>query len=345
MLTPEEIERLESFDGGGTPVLTVSLDLAPARQVTRAYRIAFEDLVKETRARLAEPARDDLAREAAVVDAWLQSEELRGKGVVLVSCTPRGFWQAHVLAVGVRDHLAFEPGPDVAPLLELVDGYERYAVALVDREQARLLTVFLGEIEETASVRDDVPGKHDQGGVSQLKYQHHHETHVHWHIKRVTERLADLLRRRRFDRLIPAGPQEATAELRRLLPRARWRATRAVAGGGVHAADVRLAGQRAGAGERDRARRAPGQRRRDRGARSRPAGCARRRRNGRSRSGASLQGEKAQVLEAFERQYITRLLTQHRGNVSRAAQAAGKERRDLGKLLKRHGVDPRVFAA
>ena len=57
------------------------------------------------------------------------------------------------------------------------------------------------------------------------------------------------------------------------------------------------------------------------------------------------KAEKAQVLEAFERQYITRLMTEHKGNVSRAAQAAGKERRDLGKLLKRHGVDPRVFAA
>ena len=51
------------------------------------------------------------------------------------------------------------------------------------------------------------------------------------------------------------------------------------------------------------------------------------------------------MLEAFERQYIARLLTEHKGNVTRAAQAAGKERRDLGKLLKRHGVDPRAFAA
>ena len=55
--------------------------------------------------------------------------------------------------------------------------------------------------------------------------------------------------------------------------------------------------------------------------------------------------EKRRVLDAFERQYLTRLMTEYRGNVSRAAGAAGKERRDLGKLLKRHGFDPRSFAA
>jgi DNA-binding NtrC family response regulator len=49
-------------------------------------------------------------------------------------------------------------------------------------------------------------------------------------------------------------------------------------------------------------------------------------------------------LDAFDRQYLRRLMTDHRGNVSRAAQEAGKERRDLGKLLKRHGFDPREFA-
>jgi DNA-binding NtrC family response regulator len=55
--------------------------------------------------------------------------------------------------------------------------------------------------------------------------------------------------------------------------------------------------------------------------------------------------QKRRVVEAFEQQYLRRLISEHRGNVSRAARAAGKERRDLGKLLKRHGLDPRRFTA
>jgi two-component system, NtrC family, response regulator GlrR len=54
--------------------------------------------------------------------------------------------------------------------------------------------------------------------------------------------------------------------------------------------------------------------------------------------------QKRRVVEAFEQQYLRRLMSEHRGNVSRAARAAGKERRDLGKLLKRHGLNPRQFA-
>ena len=59
----------------------------------------------------------------------------------------------------------------------------------------------------------------------------------------------------------------------------------------------------------------------------------------------SYKSQKRRFLEAFERQYLTRLMTEHLGNVTHAARAAGKERRDLGKLLKRHGFDPRQFAS
>jgi transcriptional regulator with GAF, ATPase, and Fis domain len=57
----------------------------------------------------------------------------------------------------------------------------------------------------------------------------------------------------------------------------------------------------------------------------------------------SFKDMKHEIVEAFERDYLTRLMQQHCGNVSHAARAAGKERRDLGKLLKKYRLDPRLF--
>jgi transcriptional regulator with GAF, ATPase, and Fis domain len=52
---------------------------------------------------------------------------------------------------------------------------------------------------------------------------------------------------------------------------------------------------------------------------------------------------KRQVVQQFERDYLIRLMATHRGNVSQAARAAGKDRRELGKLLKKNQIDPRPF--
>ena len=54
---------------------------------------------------------------------------------------------------------------------------------------------------------------------------------------------------------------------------------------------------------------------------------------------------KQRVIEDFERNYLIELIASHQGNVTQAARAAGKERRDLGKLLKKHRLEPRNFRA
>jgi two-component system response regulator GlrR len=48
---------------------------------------------------------------------------------------------------------------------------------------------------------------------------------------------------------------------------------------------------------------------------------------------------KARVVAEFERKFLRELLIQTQGNVTRAAKLAGKERRALGKLIKKHGLD------
>jgi DNA-binding NtrC family response regulator len=51
------------------------------------------------------------------------------------------------------------------------------------------------------------------------------------------------------------------------------------------------------------------------------------------------------AIEAFEWDYLNRLMQEHRGNVTRAARTAGKDRRELGKLLKKYHFNPKRFAA
>jgi DNA-binding NtrC family response regulator len=69
----------------------------------------------------------------------------------------------------------------------------------------------------------------------------------------------------------------------------------------------------------------------------------RRRRTGDRRGSLSVVGSlkqaKNEYLAAFEKRYLENVLTQSAGNVSLAARIAGKERRALGKLLRRHSID------
>ena len=56
-----------------------------------------------------------------------------------------------------------------------------------------------------------------------------------------------------------------------------------------------------------------------------------------------LREAKIKTIENFERRYLASLLIQHRGNVTHAAKAAGKERRSFQRLLRKHHLDRQSF--
>ncbi len=57
----------------------------------------------------------------------------------------------------------------------------------------------------------------------------------------------------------------------------------------------------------------------------------------------SFSAAKARAIRQFEREYFSLLMQRTGGNVSAAARLCGAERRQLGKLLQRCGIDPRLF--
>jgi peptide subunit release factor 1 (eRF1) len=217
MLTMADIEKLERSETRGARVLSVFLHLDPPRHIRQGYVTAFDDLVKEARQHLEDRWRSQLGREAAAVRVWLQNERPRAKALALFACSGRGLMTVLALSVRVGDHLAFDATVDVAPLLDVLNEHQRYTVALVDKQRARLFTVVAGTIEENVVFTDGVPAGHARGALSRPGYQRDPHAPVNWHLKCVIRHLESLHRAQRIDRLIIAGPTEATSELRRLL--------------------------------------------------------------------------------------------------------------------------------
>jgi DNA-binding NtrC family response regulator len=56
-----------------------------------------------------------------------------------------------------------------------------------------------------------------------------------------------------------------------------------------------------------------------------------------------LKAARGRCLEGFERRYLQWLLSETGGNVSAAARAAGAERRHLGRMIRRLGLEPRAY--
>ena len=146
------------------------------------------------------------------------------------------------LHVPVLAGARFGPRPYVLPLIAALDEHERYCVALVDRERARLLTVWMGHVEQRIEFEDPLPGRVTRGGgwsagaergtgrdasrmgpgrihSSQGGYARHIDYHVHLHLQRVVAELWRLSRLEAAGRIVIGGPPEALSAMRRMLPR------------------------------------------------------------------------------------------------------------------------------
>jgi peptide subunit release factor 1 (eRF1) len=148
--------------------------------------------------------------------------EPRGKGVIAFSDRSENFFWVREIKVNLRNRARWNETPYLAPLLEIIDDHERYGVVLLDKERGRLFTVFIGEIEEHHDAMAPAPVRRYKASgtdhlLSESRFQHKADAHVHWHAKHVAELLDKLVDQYSFDRLLLGGPVEATSELEHLL--------------------------------------------------------------------------------------------------------------------------------
>jgi peptide subunit release factor 1 (eRF1) len=145
------------------------------------------------------------------------------RGIVIFSDKDGGLFWFRGLNIPLRSTAHWEQSIFVQPLLEALDEYELYAVALIDHNCARLFTVHLGEIREHGeiSVNAEMHRTKTAGTDhwrSQTRFQHKVEEHLRWHVRQVAEAISQLETTSGFDRLLLAGPTEVRSLLYEKLP-------------------------------------------------------------------------------------------------------------------------------
>jgi peptide chain release factor subunit 1 len=221
VLDRDILRKLAEWSTNGFPVVSMYVDVDGRRFPKRSdYQARAEHLARRAH-EAAEGIEDREHARSVHNDAKRMWEfvhdefDRKGgtRGLALFGCSGMGLREEISLPARVPERVVVGPRPYLLPLEAVLERYENVCLALVDREKARLFVSELDRIEEVSDVLDDVPGWHDQGGWSQARYQRHIKEHVQRHLKHVAEVLMGLLRRRRYNRLVLAGPDEVVAEL------------------------------------------------------------------------------------------------------------------------------------
>ncbi len=213
------VRKLAEWTPGDVPVTSLYLSVDGRLYPRRVdYEVRLDDLLRQARDRAAGMGRDaarSVDEDAAQISSFVRERFDRGstRGLALFSASRAGLWEDIPVPRPVRDRVGVSSHPDLIQLEMLLETYESFCTVLVDSEKARIFLAELGRIEEQSDLLDDVPGRHDQGGWSQSRYQRHIDEHRQRHLKRTAEVLFRFHKRRKFDHLILGGPEEVVAEL------------------------------------------------------------------------------------------------------------------------------------
>ena len=168
---------------------------------------AAHELTHEQR----EALRADLARIREFFDAGFDRDGLRGAAVF--SAGLDNVWRTLRLPEAVPDRISIGREFYLAPLVPLVSRGDGALVAVVGRERGNVYVVRGGRLDEVVDQFDEQPGRHDQGGWSQARYQRHIESLVHEHLKEVAEQLDRRVRRLQSPRVVVIASEETRSEL------------------------------------------------------------------------------------------------------------------------------------
>ena len=222
MLTERDLKELIEYRPKN-PVLSVFLNTDPASGSNEVHRLQLRQMLKA----FDEEAEDDVD----VIIRFVQHEyDWSGRSLVVFSCAEDGFFRTFSLSLPLRSRARRLNRPYVKPLVDLIDSYGHYGVALVDKQSTRLFNFHLGELNEIEGTLGEPVRHTKRGGGSQSPGRRGGVTGQTRYSEEVAERnlkdaanfAASFFDQKQVRRVLIGGTEENVARFLEFLPK-RWK--------------------------------------------------------------------------------------------------------------------------
>src|SRR5688500_6229619 len=224
----DDLRELAAFRAAHGCAISLYLDLDPSTVPTAGdtatrVRSLLDAGSKSHGARrpdLAHEVRQGLKADFERLERFFDGEFDRdgAHGLAIFTAGLDNVWRVLQLPSSVPDTVRVADDFRLAPLGPLLGRGDGALVAVVGREQGRRLALRRGRLEEIADRTEEAPGRHDQGGWSQARFQRHIENLDQEHYRTVADELEKAFRRLGRPRIVVVGTEEVRAEFTDALP-------------------------------------------------------------------------------------------------------------------------------
>jgi peptide chain release factor subunit 1 len=140
------------------------------------------------------------------------------KGIAIFSCSGQGVFLTYPSMTPYENECFISDHPILRPLVRHSSQYQDTLIVMVETDSAKLIEVSLEGVLAEFSIENYVPGRHDQGGWAQMRYQRHIKDHMDKHHKEVAQQLIELFDSGKWKKIVLIGQDRIVANFKTFLP-------------------------------------------------------------------------------------------------------------------------------
>jgi peptide chain release factor subunit 1 len=222
----KEIRKLANIPETDHPFISLYLNTKWQDEKQRKrVRLFVKNELKEAQKLVKdeERTRENLQRDSDEIQRYVDGVIRRAydegvNGIAVFACSGIDAFTIFRSSIPFENQFTLSPKPSLRQLVQLSDAYRTVIAVMVDTDRAKIFEMSLGEIHLESQMESYVPGRHEQGGWSQMRFQRHIREHMHQHHKGVAEHLVKLSDDERCENIMLIGQEHILATFRALLP-------------------------------------------------------------------------------------------------------------------------------